>query len=670
MKFRLLLLYYIFGIITSGISQNTRTCGMGEAQPKNSNGLCSRLLNINPNYPLGFFKPNNNTTYKEVRVNLIFIQYDENDPRMFEEGNPEHQYILDEAIGRLHHRLKNILPPNDGEWENLTNGHPSLCRSPDHIPDTKIRFNVSKHYIVDPYLWNNQNNGFGLPCPSSNSYFNQLDALVSNNSSIEPGINVFFTENKDTYDSLTAYCNGTINGIDCAERPYYDDFNKSSRVSMTDHYNGYIAGQCLLEDEENTRSWQTILDDKAFNLYKALIHEIGHCFFPCINHCNDCETKVKPCNEIEGEINNHVMHNADPYYAGRTYLSGDNIAEMHRTLSITNMKNFVETCYADGILFIEEDMVLDTDIRLYEKIRVRPGAKLTIDCNITLPADCEIWVENGAELIIDSNSDINFACDQKCGISFYIHGDLRVKEKMLDISYIFNVYSTGKVILENSPGVCFYNETSLFHFNIHEGGTFHINGQDYTSQLRAFKDLNYDLNLTSSSISGNHSASNTILVNTTNGQSSGATVLTAGNEINIRPGFVARPGFSAGIQRYINNCKEIDCFSDAPQNKKAKVYNTDLKIKDVEIPQKVKADSSYSLTLYPNPSTGTINLNITGKDLNEYQIFIINSLGQNVFSINTNKRENIIDLKHLPKGVYYLYTINQNEKQGKSFILE
>jgi len=73
-------------------------------------------------------------------------------------------------------------------------------------------------------------------------------------------------------------------------------------------------------------------------------------------------------------------------------------------------------------------------------------------------------------------------------------------------------------------------------------------------------------------------------------------------------------------------------------------------------------------TIYPNPTNGEVNIsNIILEKANVY-----NELGQLVktFTLDSNNTNNTINLSGLPKGVYYIYLINQDAASAKKVIVE
>ncbi|KQO34299.1 hypothetical protein ASF10_00840 [Flavobacterium sp. Leaf82] len=80
-------------------------------------------------------------------------------------------------------------------------------------------------------------------------------------------------------------------------------------------------------------------------------------------------------------------------------------------------------------------------------------------------------------------------------------------------------------------------------------------------------------------------------------------------------------------------------------------------------------DSGFNkAVLYPNPTKGEVNINNIALE----KATVYNSLGQLVktFTLNSSNTNNTINLSGLPKGVYYVYLINQNAASAKKIIVE
>lgn len=74
------------------------------------------------------------------------------------------------------------------------------------------------------------------------------------------------------------------------------------------------------------------------------------------------------------------------------------------------------------------------------------------------------------------------------------------------------------------------------------------------------------------------------------------------------------------------------------------------------------------VTVYPNPTKGELHINNVFLD----KTTVYNSLGQLVktFTLNSSNTNNTINLSDLPKGVYYVYLINQDSAYTKKIIVK
>ncbi|MFW0737496.1 T9SS type A sorting domain-containing protein [Flavobacterium sp. T12S277] len=82
----------------------------------------------------------------------------------------------------------------------------------------------------------------------------------------------------------------------------------------------------------------------------------------------------------------------------------------------------------------------------------------------------------------------------------------------------------------------------------------------------------------------------------------------------------------------------------------------------------IDTNNFEKVTIYPNPTKGEVN--IQNASLEKANVY--NSLGQLVksFTLNSSDTTNTINLQGLPKGVYYVYLINQDAASAKKIILE
>ena len=81
-----------------------------------------------------------------------------------------------------------------------------------------------------------------------------------------------------------------------------------------------------------------------------------------------------------------------------------------------------------------------------------------------------------------------------------------------------------------------------------------------------------------------------------------------------------------------------------------------------------QAENNLNLTAYPNPTNGIINVEYSSKI--PVQFNVINMLGENVFSQNTNNtKKTTIDLSNLNKGLYFLQMVTDSKTTSLKFTL-
>lgn len=100
---------------------------------------------------------------------------------------------------------------------------------------------------------------------------------------------------------------------------------------------------------------------------------------------------------------------------GALYMSPKQAGRMHRSLSMNNsdftvsyniaMPQYVKEDHPIGIpLTITEDETWDFAIKMYQDIVVEKGSKLTISCEVKMPIQGKIIVEQGGKLVIDGGT--------------------------------------------------------------------------------------------------------------------------------------------------------------------------------------------------------------------------------------------------------------------------
>jgi len=81
-----------------------------------------------------------------------------------------------------------------------------------------------------------------------------------------------------------------------------------------------------------------------------------------------------------------------------------------------------------------------------------------------------------------------------------------------------------------------------------------------------------------------------------------------------------------------------------------------------------QSENDLNLTAYPNPTNGIINVDYSSKK--PVQLNVINMLGENVLSQNTNNtKKTTIDLSNLNKGLYFLQMTTNSKTTSLKFTL-
>lgn len=86
--------------------------------------------------------------------------------------------------------------------------------------------------------------------------------------------------------------------------------------------------------------------------------------------------------------------------------------------------------------------------------------------------------------------------------------------------------------------------------------------------------------------------------------------------------------------------------------------------KNLSIPE----SAFNNVVVHPNPTKGELNI----QNINLEQANVYNTLGQLVksFTLNSSNTDNTINLSGLPKGIYYVYLINEGTASAKKIIIE
>ncbi|MEY1638461.1 T9SS type A sorting domain-containing protein [Tenuifilum osseticum] len=101
---------------------------------------------------------------------------------------------------------------------------------------------------------------------------------------------------------------------------------------------------------------------------------------------------------------------------------------------------------------------------------------------------------------------------------------------------------------------------------------------------------------------------------------------------------------------------------------------TDTAVIKIALPNSLPTDKMYSISIYPNPTTGNFSIKITGFEPGRYKLEFYNAIGNKVRSRDItieNTETDITDnMERLPKGLYYIRFGNSKKYLIRKLILE
>ena len=81
-----------------------------------------------------------------------------------------------------------------------------------------------------------------------------------------------------------------------------------------------------------------------------------------------------------------------------------------------------------------------------------------------------------------------------------------------------------------------------------------------------------------------------------------------------------------------------------------------------------KITQNTELTIFPNPTTGFLNIEIEGGNINQFSYTLLDSVGK---MLGENRLNNQLDISHLQNGIYFIKVRNDktNEMINRKIIL-
>lgn len=121
---------------------------------------------------------------------------------------------------------------------------------------------------------------------------------------------------------------------------------------------------------------------------------------------------------------------------------------------------------------------------------------------------------------------------------------------------------------------------------------------------------------------------------------------------------VKRTNDSGFIMTGSGNITSQDAWVVKVDSNGCEIVNCNVGVEEFQI-------SNSILQIYPNPAANEINISIEGEDLNDYEISILNVLGEKE-KIENDKSK--ISISQLAKGVYFITATNRDKRFTQKFI--
>jgi hypothetical protein len=350
------------------------------------------------------------------------------------------------------------------------------------------------------------------------------------------------------------------------------------------------------------------------------------------------------------------------------YLSPKQIGQCHRALYILTTGKYTKCTYDPYHPWvISSNETWDFGFRSFEDIWVQSPAQWNIQCGVQLTDSAKLIIDNGAIVNVNPNGKIENRCGCN-GNTFEIAGQLNVSGSFnIPPNTVLNIYSTGVLSVDTlciNPGVI---------INIYNGGKVYIKGVDYTNQLQQYNNQ-YNVLVSMPVVIGNVYAYNQI--ETSGNVHAFNSTFKAGRKIVLKDGFKGSNVFIAKIDTMINQCEETNCtlsqngnklaFSNYPENS----YYSPYPIKINYIPQnKLYNHKSYIplyFSLFPNPTSSLVHLQLPTRIENTYILKITNLFGQSPSLPIQKLSENVlsIDFSNVAEGVYI---VHYSDNEGNVF---
>ena len=367
-------------------SQNSTNATSG------STCLSDNIANNSNRYKLQErFIPNATDPVKTVEIKFIVVQ---NSSTPGQAGNFENNAadleFLDSLVSKVNMLFGNISSP--------LNPQTCVCGTDCHIPDVRFRVEqaTSPDFIVNSSLYGSRS-------------FTELEQNAASNE--DEVLNVFLV-------SGNFGTGGRVNEI-----ANYKNLDIFQAIVAQNYYSAYQSASSL--------EWC------AISLANNLMHEIGHVFgllhvyeSTC---CNEFSSQIysfdfledfwgsgtTQCPQIDMPYEDWCCGTPDDTcslnwvggFCGSDHREATpmQIGRVHRATKLSSARRFIkENTNLEPDHIVSYDETWEFSIRMYSNIVVKSGATLTLKCEVFMPPAGNIYVEPGAELIVDGGTITTF----------------------------------------------------------------------------------------------------------------------------------------------------------------------------------------------------------------------------------------------------------------------
>jgi len=165
--------------------------------------------------------------------------------------------------------------------------------------------------------------------------------------------------------------------------------------------------------------------------------------------------------------------------------------------------------------------------------------------------------------------------------------------------------------------------------------------------------------------------------NSTNISVNNTAHLFAANQVTLQSGWVTISGeFVAdsaynyiGVGNFFDDANTTEMTACSSCAQAYNIYYVDDISVTLHVSTGLKENKLEKVSIYPNPSTGKINL--AGLTYENYDISVFNAIGKKVFSANNKTMyKNEIDLGNEPKGLYFIEITADNSTITRKLVID